>query len=109
MIGSNCLNQTEDEISVAAYEALVYILKDLASVFSLSLDLLMKTDSSSPSDADREPVLDTFLSTFIGNINNLVAGGNLARTRRAILMNWKVIQFTLWCNACLLSFLFCNL
>ncbi|CAA3014630.1 uncharacterized protein LOC111390252 [Olea europaea subsp. europaea] len=86
---STCKSETEDEISVAAYEALVYILKDLASVFSLSLDLLMKTDSSSPSDADREPVLDTFLSTFIGNINNLVAGGNLARTRRAILMNWK--------------------
>ncbi|CAI9772460.1 unnamed protein product [Fraxinus pennsylvanica] len=86
---STCKSETEDEISMAAYEAIAYILKDLASVFSLSLDLLMKTGSSSPSDADREPILDIFLSTFIGNINNLVAGGNLARTRRAILMNWK--------------------
>ncbi|KAL2548019.1 tRNA/rRNA methyltransferase (SpoU) family protein [Forsythia ovata] len=82
-------SETDSEICIAAYEAFAFILKDLAFVFSLSLDLLMKTGSSSPLDADRKPVLDIFLSTFIQNINNLVARGNLARTRRAILMNWK--------------------
>ncbi|KAI3453453.1 hypothetical protein Pfo_010116 [Paulownia fortunei] len=83
-------SEVEAEICIAAYEACAYALKDLVSVISpLSLDLVSNNDNSFPSEADGKTLLDVFVSTFIHNINNVIDGGNLARTRRAILMNWK--------------------
>ncbi|KAK6146394.1 hypothetical protein DH2020_020263 [Rehmannia glutinosa] len=83
-------SEVEGEICIAAYEACAYALKDLVSVFSpLSLDLAANNDNSFPSEADGKALLDVFVSTFIHNINNVIDGGNLARSRRAILMNWK--------------------
>ena len=80
---------------MAAYEALAYALKELVSVFSpLALDLLMENYKSSPPNADsKKPLLDSFVWTFLQNINNLIAVGNLVRTRRAVLINWKVIVY----------------
>ncbi|KAL3834975.1 hypothetical protein ACJIZ3_009711 [Penstemon smallii] len=83
-------SEVEAEICIAAYEACAYALKDLVSVFSpLSLDLFINNDNSLTIKADREALLDIFVSTFICSINNVIDGGTLARTRRAVLMNWK--------------------
>ncbi|KAL8528968.1 hypothetical protein ACS0TY_006437 [Phlomoides rotata] len=82
--------EVEAELRIAAYEACAYALKDLVSFFSpLTLDLVKDNDNSFPLQTDDKTVLDVFVSTFIKNINNIIDGGNLARTRRAILMNWK--------------------
>lgn len=86
------VKQVEAEIRIAAYEACAYALKDLASFFSpLSLDFVKDNDNPFPLETDDKTVLDVFVSTFIKNINNIIDEGNLPRTRRAILMNWKVI------------------
>lgn len=86
------VKQVEAEICIAAYEACAYALKDLVSVFSpLALDLVADNDNSFPLETDDKALLDVFASTFIHNINYIIDGGNLARTRRAILMNCKVI------------------
>ncbi|PIN08693.1 hypothetical protein CDL12_18734 [Handroanthus impetiginosus] len=83
-------SEVEAEICIAAYEACAYALKDLLYVFSpLSLDLVRSNDKSCSLEGDAKALLDMFVSTFIHNINNIIDGGNLARTRRAILMNWK--------------------
>ncbi|XP_073122421.1 uncharacterized protein [Henckelia pumila] len=85
-----CTSEVEAEICTAAYEACSYALKNLVPMFSpLSLDIFSRNSNSSLSEADNEALLDLFISTFIHNINNVIDGGKLARTRRAILMNWK--------------------
>ncbi|KAL3619436.1 hypothetical protein CASFOL_037006 [Castilleja foliolosa] len=84
-------SEVEAEVCVAAYEACAFALKDLVSVFSsLSMDLVANNDNLISLEADVK-ALDVFLSTFIRNINNVIEEGSLARTRRAILMNWKWI------------------
>ncbi|KAM7494028.1 hypothetical protein LguiB_028637 [Lonicera macranthoides] len=90
---STCNSETEAETCVAAYEALAHALKELVSVFSpLALDLLMENYKSLPPNADsKKPLLDSFVWTFLQNINNIIAVGNLVRTRRAVLINWKWI------------------
>lgn len=59
---------------------------------SLSVDLFVNTDNLFPVEAGGEALLDVFVSTFMHKINNVIDGGILARTRRAVLMNWKVIS-----------------
>ncbi|GFP96490.1 hypothetical protein PHJA_001793100 [Phtheirospermum japonicum] len=84
-------SEVEAEICVAAYEACAFALKDLVSVFSpLSMGLVANNDNLISLEADGK-ALDVFVSTFIHNINNVIEEGSLARTRRAILMNWKWI------------------
>lgn len=80
---------------MAAYEALARALKELVSVFSpLALDLLMENYKSSQPNADsKKPLLDSFVRTFLQNINNVIAVGSMVRTRRAVLINWKVIVY----------------
>ncbi|XP_073307956.1 uncharacterized protein [Primulina huaijiensis] len=85
-----CKSEVEAEICTAAYEACSYALKNLVTMFSpLSLDLILRNSNSSLSEVDDEPLLDLFISTFLHNINSVIDGGKLARTRRTILMNWK--------------------
>ncbi|KAK1404016.1 hypothetical protein POM88_003621 [Heracleum sosnowskyi] len=45
--------------------------------------------SSSPKSED-EPLLDHLFETFLGSINSVIGYGDLVRSRRAVLMNWKV-------------------
>ncbi|KAH6767928.1 tRNA/rRNA methyltransferase family protein [Perilla frutescens var. frutescens] len=83
-------SEVEAEIFLAAYEACAHALKDLVSVFSpMTLDLVADSDSSFQLETDVKGLLDMFVSTFLHNINQIIDGGKLARTRRAVLMNWK--------------------
>lgn len=62
------------------------------SVFSpVTLDIMTESDGIFQSETDDNARLDMFVSTFMHNINQIIDGGKLARTRRAVLMNWKVI------------------
>ncbi|XP_027183076.1 uncharacterized protein LOC113781357 [Coffea eugenioides] len=91
-------SETEAEIRLGSYEALAHILKELVSVFSpLSFDVVVDDGKSCVSEADDRPTLDTLVQTFLQCVNNLIETGNLVRTRRAILINWKWI-----CIECLL-------
>ncbi|XP_075102015.1 uncharacterized protein LOC107784157 isoform X3 [Nicotiana tabacum] len=87
-----CNSEIEAEICLAAYEALAGALDGLVSMFSLlSLDHVTENDELTPLDADGKSVLDSLLRTLLQNINSIVAVGNLVRTRRAVLLNWKWI------------------
>lgn len=80
--------QTGAEIHLAAYEALASTLTALVSVCSpQTLDLLKKYDLFL---SDGKSLLDSLVLSFLQNINNLLAVGVFVRSRRAILMNWKV-------------------
>ncbi|XP_042008836.1 uncharacterized protein LOC121757352 isoform X1 [Salvia splendens] len=86
------ISEVEAEIRIAAYEACAYALKDLVSVFfPVTLDIMTDSDGIFQSETDDNARLDMFVSTFMHNINQIIDGGKLARTRRAVLMNWK------WC------------
>lgn len=77
---------------------------------SLTLDLVEDNDDSFQLETDDKALLDVFVSTFMHNINQIIDGGKLARTRRAVLMNWKVIlpsffllkfnKYLAFCNIC---------
>lgn len=89
----NFLEQTEAELCIGAFEALCYILKAIASVSStISLELLRENFKSSSPKSEDEPLLDYLFATFLESINNILGYGELVRSRRAVLMNWKVIS-----------------
>ena len=91
--------QTGAEICLATYEALAPALTALASVFSpQALDLVNKYDSLLPSVG--KPLLDSLVLSFLENINNLLAVGVFVRTRRAVLMNWKVRNLNFLATHC---------
>ncbi|XP_057476407.1 uncharacterized protein LOC130764285 [Actinidia eriantha] len=93
-------SETAAEIWLAAYEALAHGLKAIVLAFpSLALDLIMENHKPSSGNAEGKPLLDSLVLSFLQNINNLIAGEKLVRSRRAILMNWKWI-----CLEYLLSF-----
>lgn len=83
--------QTGAEICLAAYEALAVALRALVSTLSpLSLDVIRANNKLFPSAVEVKYWLDSFALSLLQNINNLLAVGVLARTRRAVLLNWKV-------------------
>ncbi|KAF5188699.1 tRNA/rRNA methyltransferase (SpoU) family protein [Thalictrum thalictroides] len=83
-------SETGSEISLAAYEALVPVLKAVASTITpANFDLVMVTDKSLLPKGDDRHWLDNLILSFLQNINELLCHGKLARSRRAILMNWK--------------------
>ncbi|KAF3672281.1 hypothetical protein T459_00734 [Capsicum annuum] len=87
-----CNSEIEAEICLAAYEAVAGSLEGLLSMFSLLLlDHVTEDDQLTTLEADGKSVLDSLLRTLLQNINNIIAVGNLARTRRAVLLNWKWI------------------
>ncbi|XP_010274499.1 PREDICTED: uncharacterized protein LOC104609816 isoform X2 [Nelumbo nucifera] len=78
------------EIRLASYEALVPVLKALGSAFPLwDFNSIMTNDESLLPKLEGKPLLDSWVSNFLNNINDLLAVGILARSRRAVLMNWK--------------------
>lgn len=92
--------QTGAEICLAAYEALAPALTALASVVSpQALDLVKKYDSLLLSSVGK-PLLDSLVLSFLQNINNLLAVGVFVRTRRAVLMNWKVRNLNFLATHC---------
>ncbi|MBA0744267.1 hypothetical protein Gogos_006902 [Gossypium gossypioides] len=85
-----CNSESEAEVRIAAYEALAPALKALVSVLApQSLVLFMENSKSLQPAIEGEPWLDTLVFSFLQNINNLLAVGFMARTRRAVLLNWK--------------------
>ncbi|KAK8520784.1 hypothetical protein V6N13_076919 [Hibiscus sabdariffa] len=85
-----CNSETEAEVCLAAYEALAPVLKALVSVLSSQTLVLFKENSKSVQPArEGEPWLDTLVLSFLQNINSLLSVGFMARTRRAVLLNWK--------------------
>eukprot|EP00268_Persea_americana_P031712 TRINITY_DN3099_c0_g1_i2.p1 TRINITY_DN3099_c0_g1~~TRINITY_DN3099_c0_g1_i2.p1 ORF type:complete len:1865 (+),score=313.63 TRINITY_DN3099_c0_g1_i2:84-5678(+) len=83
-------SETGAEIHLAAYEALVPVLKAVSTAFSsFSLDLIVTYNKSLHPDGGQTPLLDPLALNFIQNVNDLLAVGGLARSRRAVLMNWK--------------------
>lgn len=51
----------------------------------------MENHISSSLNAEGKSVLDSLVLSFLQNINTLIAVEKLVRTRRATLMNWKVL------------------
>ncbi|KAG7955620.1 hypothetical protein I3843_11G082000 [Carya illinoinensis] len=86
----SCDSETGAEICVAGYEALAPALRALASVFSPQvLDAIRENDNFLLPKLEGTLLLDSLALSFLQNINNLLAVGVLARTRRAVLLNWK--------------------
>ncbi|KAF9689746.1 hypothetical protein SADUNF_Sadunf01G0124300 [Salix dunnii] len=87
-----CDSEVGAEICLAAYEALAPVLRALVSTSSpLSLDLIRENDEFSAPAEEVKCCLDSLALSFLQNINNLLAVGVLARTRRAVLLNQKWI------------------
>lgn len=87
-----CDSEAGAEICLAAYEALAPVLRALVSTSSsLSLDLIRENDEFSAPVVEGKCCLDSLALSFLQNINNLLAVGVLARTRRAVLLNQKWI------------------
>lgn len=88
------MSQNGAEIRLAAYEALACVLTALSTYFNPScLDFVMAYNESHFSNEEVSPLLDPLVLCFLHNINDLLANGVLARSRRAVLMNWKVKMF----------------
>nr|POF01631.1 putative methyltransferase tarbp1 [Quercus suber] len=86
----SCDLETGAEICLAAYEGLAPVLKALVSMFSPQLlDTIRENDKFLLPKVEGTPLLDSLVLSFLQNINNLLNIGVLARTRRAVLMNWK--------------------
>ncbi|CAN1333845.1 Probable methyltransferase TARBP1 [Linum perenne] len=81
--------ETGAEVGIAAYEALSYALKSLASTFSQHSFDLVRENNKSLHLREEEPWLDVMVLSFLQNVNNLLAVGAIARSRRAVLLKWK--------------------
>ncbi|KAI4327194.1 hypothetical protein L6164_019684 [Bauhinia variegata] len=82
-------SETGAEICLAAYEALVSVLRVLASTYFPQSLYMVKENEESFSETEGRPLLDSILACFIENINNLHTVGVLARSRRAVLLDFK--------------------
>lgn len=91
IVGLDIVMQIEAEICLAAYEALVFVLRVLASTyFSQSLFLIMENEKLFLETEGRTQ-LDYMILSFSRNINDLLEVGFLARSRRAVLLDCKVL------------------
>ncbi|KAK6251036.1 hypothetical protein SCA6_005041 [Theobroma cacao] len=85
-----CNSESEAEVCLAAYEALAPALKALVSTFSpQTLDLFRENCKSLVPAVEGEPWLGSVVLSFLQNINDLLTVRFMARTRRAVLLNWK--------------------
>ncbi|KAJ0047909.1 hypothetical protein Pint_15756 [Pistacia integerrima] len=75
------------EICLAAYEALASVLQ--AVVSPQALCFVRENDKSMLLAVEGQPWMDSWVLSFLQNVNSLLEVGVLARTRRAILLNWK--------------------
>ncbi|XP_065031327.1 uncharacterized protein LOC103970039 isoform X1 [Musa acuminata AAA Group] len=78
------------EICLAMYEALASVFKAFSTTFTNShLDFVMEYNKTWLPNGEVTHLLDPLVLTFLHNTNNLLANGQLTRSRRAVLMNWK--------------------
>ncbi|KAL2962449.1 hypothetical protein AAZX31_17G143900 [Glycine max] len=90
------------EISLAAYEALVSVLRVLASTYFPHSFYLVEENEQLFSEIEGRPRLDYMCISFIQNINDLLGSGVLARTRRAVLLEikWVCLESLLSIPSC---------
>lgn len=86
-----CIMQTHAEVNLAAYETLVPVLRVLASTYCTQSFYLIEENKQLFSEIEVKPELDYLCVSFIQNINDLLGAGILARTRRAVLLDIKVL------------------
>ncbi|XP_027337446.1 uncharacterized protein LOC113851166 [Abrus precatorius] len=77
------------EISLAAYESLVSVLRVLASTYVPHSFYPIEENEQLFSEIEARPQLDYMYVSFIKNINDLLGAGVLARARRAVLLDIK--------------------
>ncbi|KAK7262184.1 hypothetical protein RJT34_29746 [Clitoria ternatea] len=82
-------SETGAEISLAAYDALVSVLRVLASTYYSQPYHLLEENEQLFSETEGRSHLDYMCESFIQNINDLLRVGVLARTRRAVLLDIK--------------------
>lgn len=85
--------QAQAEVCLAAYEALVPVLKVIASTYCTQSFFLIEENEQLFSDIEGRPQLDYMCVSLIQNINDLLGAGILARTRRAVLLDIKVLIY----------------
>lgn len=81
------LYKTGAELHLAAYEALAYVLAALSTARNSQYLDLVETKQTNQA---RTFTLDICVTTFLNNINHLLTDGILTRSRRAVLISWKV-------------------
>ena len=84
------LSQVGAEICLATYEASASVLRALVS--SQALDFVRENGKLVILAEEGRPWMDSWVHYFLQNINSLPTVGVLARARRAILLNWKVMK-----------------
>lgn len=57
-----------------------------------ALCFVRENDKSVLQKSEGKPWMDSWVLSFLQNVNSLLEVGVLARTRRAILLNWKVMK-----------------
>ncbi|KEH31617.1 putative tRNA (guanosine(18)-2'-O)-methyltransferase [Medicago truncatula] len=82
-------SETQAEVCLAAYEALVPVLKVLSSTYCSQSFHLIDENEQLFSETEGGPQLDRMCVSFVQNINDLLGAGILARTRRAVLLDIK--------------------
>ncbi|KAK7330831.1 hypothetical protein VNO77_25035 [Canavalia gladiata] len=95
-------SETGAEISLAAYEALVFVLRVLASAYFPHSSDLVEENEQLFSETEGRPQLDYMCVSLIQNINDLLGAGFLARTRRAVLLDikWLCLETLLSIPSC---------
>lgn len=74
------------------YESLASVFKAFSSTFNnLHLDFVIEYNKRQSLDGEAVHFLDPLTINFQLSINNLLANGPLTRSRRAVLINWKVV------------------
>ncbi|KAJ1415056.1 hypothetical protein SESBI_18418 [Sesbania bispinosa] len=87
-------SETQAEVCLAAYEALVSVLRVLASTYFPQSFYLIEENEQLFSETEGRPRLDYMCTSFIQNINDLLGAGILARTRRAVLLDTKSLPLS---------------
>lgn len=84
---------------LAAFEALAAVLNAFVSLCSAGAFNLLENDNTLLTMADGEFWLQVSVPAFLHNINHLLTAGLLVRSRRAVLLSWKVIHILLFDRA----------
>lgn len=116
----NVSDQAEAEVCLAAFEALAAVLNAFVSLCSARAFNLLENDNTLLDMVDGEYWLQASVPAFLHNINHLLTAGLLARSRRAVLLSWKVThifilfdkamvlyQWNYTCHKIFLSMTFC--
>lgn len=88
----NVSDQAAAEVYLAAFEALAAVLNAFVSLCSAGAFNLLENDNTLLTMVDGEFWLQVSVPAFLHNINHLLTAGLLVRSRRAVLLSWKVMH-----------------